>query len=143
MTLGLKLAAFWLIKFFPYELLVDHGPWHYLTLHGQEFVLNVNVKFLVSSMWDFTYPSRCKLKRNTLPKSYWLCCAQSHLTLCHVMVCSLPSPSVHGVFQARILEWVAISYCRGSSWPRNRIHVSSVSFTGRQILYHWATQEAI
>ena len=41
-------------------------------------------------------------------------CAQSCLTL-QPTDCSLPGSSVHGIFQARILEWVAISYCRGSS----------------------------
>ena len=49
------------------------------------------------------------------------------------------SPSgytVHGVFQARILEWVAISYSRGSSQPRGWTCVSFISYTGRQILYH-------
>ncbi|CAM9325162.1 unnamed protein product [Rangifer tarandus platyrhynchus] len=38
--------------------------------------------------------------------------------------CSLPGSSVHGIFQAKILEWVAISYSRGSSQPRNRTRVS-------------------
>ena len=42
---------------------------------------------------------------------------KSCLTLCDPMDCSLPSFSVHGVFQARILEWVAISFSRGSSQP--------------------------
>ena len=41
--------------------------------------------------------------------------AQSHLTLCNPMDCSPPGSSVHGIFQARILEWVAISSSRGSS----------------------------
>ena len=50
-----------------------------------------------------------------------------------------PGSSVHGIFQARILEWVAISYSRGSSRPRDRTCVSHVSFTGRQNLYHHAT----
>ena len=43
---------------------------------------------------------------------------QSCLTLCDPMDCSLPGSSVHGIFQARVLEWVAISFSRGSSWPR-------------------------
>ena len=47
------------------------------------------------------------------------------------MDCSLPGSSVHGIFQAKILEWVAISYSRGSSPSRDR---SCVSFIGRQIL---------
>ena len=41
--------------------------------------------------------------------------AQSRLTLCDPMDCGLPGSSVHGTFQARILEWVAVSYSRGSS----------------------------
>ena len=44
---------------------------------------------------------------------------QMCLTLCHPMDCSSPGSSVHGILQARILEWVAISFFRGSSWPRN------------------------
>ena len=50
--------------------------------------------------------------------------------------------SVHGIFQAKILKWVAISYSRGSSPPRDQTSVSCVSYTGR-ILYHWATREAL
>ena len=46
------------------------------------------------------------------------------LTLCDLMDCSLPGFSIHGIFQARILEWVAISFSRGSSWPRDRTWVS-------------------
>ena len=48
--------------------------------------------------------------------------------------------SVHGIFQARILAWVAISFSRGSSWPRDWIWVSCIR---SQILYHCATWEAI
>ena len=51
------------------------------------------------------------------------------------MDCSPPGSSVHRILQARILEWVAISFSRGSSWPRDRTHVSCI---GRQILYRWA-----
>ena len=58
------------------------------------------------------------------------------------MVCSPPGPSVHGIFQARILEWVAISSSRGSCLPRNWTHVSCVSCIGRQICCLWATWEA-
>ena len=46
--------------------------------------------------------------------------AQPCPTLCDPMDCSLPSFSVHGVFQARILEWVSISFSRGSSPPRDQ-----------------------
>ena len=59
------------------------------------------------------------------------------------MDCSPPGSSIHGIFQARILEWVAISFSKGSSPPRDWIRISCVSGTGSWILYHWATREAI
>ena len=52
--------------------------------------------------------------------------AQSCPTLCDPMECSLPGSSVRSVFQARVLEWVAISVCRVSSWPRDRTQVSRI-----------------
>ena len=52
------------------------------------------------------------------------------------MDCSPPDSSVHGILQTRILEWVAISSSRGSSWPRDRTWVSCRFFT------IWATREA-
>ena len=67
---------------------------------------------------------------------------QSCLTLCSPGDCSLPSSSVCGIFQARILEQVAIFYSRGSSQPRDQTHISCVPCLGRWILYHWATWEA-
>ena len=57
---------------------------------------------------------------------------------CDPMDCSPPGSSVHGIFQARILEWVAISFSRGTSPPRAWTWVSCI---GRQVLYHWATRE--
>ena len=53
--------------------------------------------------------------------------AQSCLTLCDPMDRSLWGSSVHGILQARILEWVAISSSRGSCWPRDWTHTSCVS----------------
>ena len=64
--------------------------------------------------------------------------AQSRPILCNSLDCSLTRSSVHGIFQARILNWIAISYSRGSSWSRDRTHVSCI---GRRILYHHATWE--
>ena len=55
------------------------------------------------------------------------------------MECIPPGSSVHLVFQERIGEWVGISFSRGSSWPRDGIHVFCFS---RQILYHRAAREA-
>ena len=53
--------------------------------------------------------------------------AQSCLTLCNSMDCSPPGSSVHGILQARILEWVAIPFSRGSSWHRDRTWVSCIA----------------
>ena len=71
-----------------------------------------------------------------------LCCclaAQSCLTLWNPMDCRPPGSSLHGILQARILEWVAISFSRESSWYRDWIHVSCM---GRWIIYHWIPWEA-
>ena len=64
---------------------------------------------------------------------------QSCLTLCDRMDWSPPGSFVHGISQARILEWVAICSSRGSFGPRDWTHISRI---GRQILYRRATWEA-
>ena len=56
--------------------------------------------------------------------------------LCDPVDCGLPGSYTPGIFQARILEWVAIYSSRGSSWLRDQTHVSCID---RQILHHWAT----
>ena len=63
-------------------------------------------------------------------------CSQSCLTLCDPMDCSPPGSSVHGILQARILEWVTISYSRGSSQPRDWTDISCGPCTGRWVVYH-------
>ena len=70
-----------------------------------------------------------------------VCClvAQSRPTLFDPMDYSPPGSSVHGISQARILEWVAIFFSRGSSQPRYRTHIS---YVGGWFLYHWALREA-
>ena len=66
-------------------------------------------------------------------------CVQLCPTLCDPLDCSRSGSSGHGISQGRILEWVAISYSRGSSWPRNWTCLCCVSCIGRQILYHCTT----
>ena len=66
--------------------------------------------------------------------------AQSSPTLCDPMDCSLSGSSVHEIFQARVREWIAISFSRGSSRPRNRTRVSCT--VGRRFTI-WATREAL
>ena len=85
----------------------------------------------------------CFFKTTNQPAKLLLC-------LCSVMSDSFVTPvdssppgfSVHGILQARILEWVAIPFSRGSSRPRDQTHVSCISYIGMQILYHYATWEA-
>ena len=60
-------------------------------------------------------------------------------TLRNRMDCSLAGSSVHGIFQVRILEQVAISFSRGSSWCRDWTCISCISYTGRWSLYHCTT----
>ena len=57
------------------------------------------------------------------------------------MDCSLPGSSVHGILQARILEWVAMPSSTGSSWPRDWTSISKSTCIGRRVLYHSATWE--
>ena len=61
---------------------------------------------------------------------------QSWSTLCDPMDCSLPGSSIHGISQARILEWVAISFSKGSSRPRDQNGLPHC----RQILHHLSHQ---
>ena len=71
------------------------------------------------------------------------CCyclvAWSCPTLWDPIDCSLPDSSVCGIFQARILEWVAISFSMVSSWPRDQICISCIA---RRAFYCWLTRES-
>ena len=68
--------------------------------------------------------------------------AQSCPTLCDPMDCSLPGSSVHGILQARTLEWIAMLSFRRFSWPREQTLISSVSCIGRRVLSTSPTWEA-
>ena len=79
-----------------------------------------------------------------VPFTYFICTGCCLVTsrvwlFCDSVDCSPPCSSPW-ISQARILEWLAISFSRGSSQIRDRIHVS---YIGRQIAYHWATGEAL
>ena len=104
-------------------------------------------KFIYLAAWDLS----CGMQELLLPcmgflgvhwLSYCEACgtqfpesevAQSCLTLCNPMDCSLPGSSVRGIFQARILEWVAISFSRRSFQPRDQT----------QTLYHLSHQGSL
>ena len=95
-----------------------------------------------SKGWSFS--SWVQSHRNCMPtwavlnkNTGYVLVAQLCLTLWDPMYCSPPGSSVHGIFHARILEWVAISFSRGSSQPRNRTQVSCIA--GRFFTL-WATK---
>ena len=69
-----------------------------------------------------------------------VCSAMSYSLQSHGSWRSPPGSSVHGILQARILEWVAISSSKGTSQPRDQTLVSCVSCSGRRILCHWVTR---
>ena len=68
---------------------------------------------------------------------------QLPLILCNPLDCSPPGSFIHGIFQARALEWVAIPSSRESTWFRDWISISCISCIGRWILYHWASWELV
>ena len=78
---------------------------------------------------EFLYQKTCQEDKRY---GWWGSVGSDSVTPWTVAHCS----SVHGISQARILKWVAISFSRGSSWPRDRTCVSYVSCIGRQVNYH-------
>ena len=85
----------------------------------------------------------CKNNAYSLHKYNCLCVclvAQFCPTLCDPMDCSPPGSSVHGILQARILDWVAIPFSWGSSWSRDQIHISC---TADRFFTIWAIGEPV
>ena len=76
----------------------------------------------------------CDTERGLLCFILFSCCllAKSCPTVCDPVDCSPPGSSVHGILQARILEWIAMSFSRGFSWPRDQTHISCI---GRRALF--------
>ena len=78
--------------------------------------------------WDETQAFQISWPGWQMLKNLCYCLvAKSCLILCHPMDCSPPGSSVHGILQAKILEWVAISFSRGSAQPRNWTWVSCIT----------------
>ena len=89
--------------------------------------------------WSFIYFSADKaeiLQIKEIKTVYFVECVCAWLcpTLCDPVDCRLPGSSVYGIFQARILEWVAISSSKGSSCPRYQTHISCISCTAGRFL---------
>ena len=99
------------------------------------YVLVIQISVYSQRFWNF-----CICGRKVLKKKVKVSVTLSCLTFCHTMVCSLPGSSVHGIFQARALEWVAISFSTGSSWPRDQTQVPCIAGGFFTV---WVTREPI
>ena len=104
---------------------------HYIKMEGKSRLNMPPFQYYLRKFWYLLDCGTSCLKVKVAP----LC-----LTLCGPMDCSLPGSSVHGIFQARILEWVAIPSSRRSCQPRDWTQASR---TGGGFLTVWATREAL
>ena len=101
------------------------------------------VLFFLLSLWIWEMYGLCKLMHKLMHfhfvKVKWkVLVAQSSLILCDPMKCSLPGFALHGILQARILEWLTIYFSRWSSQPRDRTQVFNIADRFSTI---WATRE--
>ena len=95
--------------------------------------------FLSCSIGHTHYIPYLLLSLRTVLSRKWKCYLLSHVQLCDCMNCSLLGSCVHGVLQARRLEWIAILSSRGSSHPRDPTQDSCVSCIAGRFFTHWAT----
>ena len=96
-------------------------------IHAKCHTFKTSCKSVLSFLFCTKYTGMSEWKLLSLVQLFW-----------NSMECSPPGSSVHGIFQARIVERVAISFSRGSSQPRDQTHLLHYRWT----LYHWATREA-
>ena len=113
-------------------------------LHLVCFSNHISQSYTLYSKLILSYYSTLVMKKQWVHRNiiHIICVclvAQSCPTLSNPIDCNPPGSSVHGIFQARILDWVAISSSRGSSWRRDWTCFSCID---RWILLYWATQEA-
>ena len=108
--------------------------WSGLPFHSPGNLPNPGIKPMFPALQADSLPTEPSGK----PITVWSEVAQSCLTLCDPMDCSPPGFSIHEIFQAWVLEWVAISFSRGSSQPRDWTRVSRIA--GRRFTI-WATRE--
>ena len=119
----------------------------YLTSVKADFLIGVDYigNTVRASIWEWLIESRQRRPVFTYSAATCLCaflCAQSFqlsLTLSDLVDCSPPDFSVHGIVQARILEWIAMPSSRGSSWHRTQTRISCLV---GEFFTHWATWEA-
>ena len=145
------LAALFPSQRFVIQMRILKAFWRFtknlLNFHsGRSLTWEIEYLFVCLLFWVMilTDPKKEKFYENYLENSEFVACcclvSQSCLTLCGPGDCSPPGSSILGISQARVLEWVAISFSRGSSPPRNW---TQVYWIARRIHSHWATWEAL
>ena len=79
--------------------------------------------------WGLNWNNRCRMLHILYSMYIYCCCliTKSCLILCDPMDCSPPGSFIYGIFQARILEWIAIPFSRGSSQPRDWTQFSCIA----------------
>ena len=129
--------------------------WDGCAIHSKEYAQTTGVKYACCSSEELQGSQYKELRlskgkrwviKGNKGQMIKVCCAHvlsqfSCIQLCDPMDCSPPGSSVHGIIQARILEWVAMTSYRGSSQPRGWASISCISCTGRWIPYHCVTWE--
>ena len=111
-------------------------PWH-CGMSVKAISSDIDVKLQMTVKWFFFF--NWSIVDLCVCVCVCVLVAQSCLTLCDRMDCSPPGSSVHGILQARILEWAAISFSRGSSQPREQTQVSCIAGS----LYHLSHQKLL
>ena len=127
---------YWIYKIHPfqvYNLVIFHKITN-LNSHHHKRVLFI----YFSETWSFHQVNTWFCQSIYLFLLSWSEVAQSCPTLCDPIDCSLPGSSVHGIFQAIVLEWIAISFSTGSSQSRTRTRVSRIEDRRFTV---WATRE--
>ena len=125
----------WLTCWFFYQPRSPTADLSWCRFSTLDLLPNLHLEF---SSFRTQLPSHCISEENpTHPRDLESEVTQSCLTLCDPMAYSLPGSSVHGIFQVIVLEWIAISFSRGSSQPSDRTRVSC---TAGRFITDWATR---
>ena len=99
--------------------------------------ISVSILLIFPKSNEWSWLSRRQI--SYMMKNMLVLVSQACSILCDPMDCGPPGSSVHGILQARMLEWVAILFSRGSFWPRDQTQVSCIAGTFSTI---WSTREA-
>ena len=112
------------------------------TLHSRLQFFDEKWPHAVSNIWVGSLLSFGCCISSIMSVAFWYVCSFVSNSL-WPHGCNPPGSSAHGIFQARILEWVAISYSRGSSRPMDWTQVSRVSRITRRILYQFSSVQSL